>query len=288
MVTPGREEVIENIKRNVLEGKLNAKVETGDPVLSDTERREIIERYLKVRRTPLFLVKNWAAGRMADIATWSVNRKTEITGLENIKGLKGGAFITANHFNPTENTAYRLLSQKMRMGNLYVISQDTNLKMGGIFGFFMYYMNIIPISPDLSYMTKHFDSLIDEAFRRKQNILVYPEQEMWFNYRKPRPLKRGAYYYAARHGRPVIPCFTEIIEEEEMETDSFRKTRWVVHVMEPIYPDPSLSVRENSMRMQALDFEAKKAAYEKAYGKPLDYTYSDWDIAGYVPGAARG
>ena len=285
MVTPNREAVIENIKANAAARNLNDKVEVGDPVVTDEERKQILDHYLKVRRTPLFKIKNWVAGRAADVLTWKINKNTKIVGLENASGIKDGAFITTNHFNPEENTEIRLLSQKMNQGNLFVISQDTNLKMKGWFGFFMYYMDIIPVSPNRKYMTEKFDELIDEAFRRKQNILIYPEQEMWFNYRKPRPLKRGAYYYAAKHNKPILPCFTEIRETTKKETEDFYEIRYILHVLKPIYPDPEKSVHENSKEMMQQDYLEKVAAYEEAYGKKLDYTFEPWDIAGWLPGA---
>ncbi|MGN0978453.1 MAG: 1-acyl-sn-glycerol-3-phosphate acyltransferase, partial [Faecousia sp.] len=191
MVTPGREPVIENIRQAVGSGEFNAKVEVGDPTLTPQERNEILNKYRKVRKTPRFRIVNWAAGRAADVLTWILNKDTVIQGLENIQGICKGAIITSNHFNPAENTVIRLLSQKMRKGNLYIVSQDSNLKMKGVFGFFMYYMDIIPVSRDREYMTHHFETIMAEAFRRGQNVLIYPEQEMWFNYRKPRPGKRG-------------------------------------------------------------------------------------------------
>lgn len=284
MVTPNREPVIENIRRAAEAGCFHAKVEVDDPDLTPAERRQLLEKYVQVRKSPLFLVKNWIAGRMADLATWKINRNTVIHGLENLNGIKGGAFITSNHFNPDENTVIRLLSQKMKRGNLYVVSQDSNLKMKGLFGFFMYFMNIIPVSEDREYMKNHFDDLIEEAFRHKQNILIYPEQEMWFNYRKPRPPKRGAYYYAAKHKVPIISCFVEIRELEQMDTETFHRVQYVLHVLKPIFPDDSKSQRENSLAMAEIDFAQKKAAYEEAYGKPLDYSFTPWDIAGWECG----
>ena len=44
---------------------------------------------------------------------------------------------------------------------------------------------------------------------------------MWYNYRKPRPLKQGAYYYAAKNNVPIISCFTEIIDKEKKLTMNF-------------------------------------------------------------------
>lgn len=282
MVTPEREPVIENIKKNVRSGDFNAKAELGDPCLTPKERHDILKKYLKVRKTPRFRILNWAAGRAADILTWRYNRNTVITGLENIRDIHQGAIITSNHFNPIENTAIRLLSQKMKKGNLYVVSQDTNLEMKGFFGFFMYYMDIIPVSSDKEYMTRYYENMIKEAFDRGQNVLIYPEQEMWFNYRKPRPGKRGAYFYAAKFHVPVVSCFVEIKDLSEKETEHFYKTQYVLHVLKPIYPDANKSVRDNSIWMQEQDYRQKVEAYEVCYGKKLDYAFEDWDIAGWT------
>ena len=54
-----------------------------------------------------------------------------------------------------------------------------------------------------------------------------------------------------------------------------------LHVLDPIFPDPSLSARENSFRMARADYSAKVACYERVYGKPLDYAFTPWDIAGW-------
>ena len=282
MVTPNREPVIENIKRAVDQKTFNVKVEIGDPVLTVKQRNRILKHYLRVRRTKMFKLKNITAGRILDLITWKINFNSIIEGLDNIAEIKEPAIITTNHFNPAENTIIRRLSQKLKRGNLYVVSQDSNLRMGGFFGFFMYYMDIIPVSKDKEYMTQNFDKLIVEAISKGQNILIYPEEEMWFNYRKPRPGKRGAYYYAAKHGIPIISCFTEIRELGKMETKDFHKVQYVLHVLKPIYPDSRRPVREDSIRMQELDYRQKVAAYEAVYGKKLTYEFHNWDIAGWA------
>ena len=281
ILTPKREVVIQNIQAAANEGRLNDKVEVDDAVYTDQQRRDVLEKYMKARHTFLFHLKNWLAGRILDVITWVINRHTTIIGIDNIRQIRGSCIITSNHFNPDENTAIRLLSQKMKKGNLYIVSQDTNLAMKGMFGFFAKYVDIIPISPDYRYMATEFDRLIDEAVKRRQNILIYPEMEMWYNYRKPRPCKRGAYYYAAKHHLPVLPCFVEIREFPKKRGQSFYDTRLILHVLKPIYADPNKSIRENSISMSRIDYEQKKEAYEKAYGKPLNYEFEPWDIAGW-------
>lgn len=283
MIAPNREEVIKNIKSSCDQKQFHNKVETGDPVYTNEERRYMLKKYMRVRKSPYFKILNWIAGRTLDLITWYWNRNTEIQGLENLSNLHQSAIITSNHFNPSENTVIRLLSQKLKRGNLHIVSQDTNLAMTGLLGFYMNYVDIIPISPNRKYMKNDFPNLMSEALQKGQNILIYPEEEMWFNYRKPRPLKRGAYYYASILQAPIISCFVEIVDLPQWEKEHFHRVKYILHVLPVIYPDKSLSNREDSKKMMEIDYRQKKEAYEKAYGKKLDYTFSNWDIAGWSP-----
>jgi len=81
---------------------------------------------------------------------------------------------------------------------------------------------------------------------------------------------------------PIISCFTEIIDENEMDNYEFKKVKYVLHVLAPIYPDKEKTVKENTKIMMNKDFEQKKEAYEKAYGKKLDYQFEKDDIAGFI------
>ena len=217
------------------------------------------------------------------MVTWSENRDTEIEGIENIAEIKSGAIITSNHFNPLDNTVVRKFTKKIGKSRLYIVSQETNLAMKGIIGFIMNYADIIPISSDNTYMRSKFLSMVEDIISKNQFILIYPEQEMWFNYRKPRPLKRGAYYYAAKFNVPIISCFVEIKNIGKKENKEFYKSKYVMHVLKPIYPDASKSIRENSIMMMNKDYEQKVEAYEKAYGKKIQYDFAYDDIAGWIP-----
>ncbi len=287
IILPGRAEVIENIKTCAENGEFNRKVEVGDPVFDSEKRQKVLARYFHKHKSPWFKVCNFVARRMLDVITRVWNRDTQIVGMKNLKGIKTGAIITSNHFNPSENTVIRYMAMKRHRRNIAIVSQDTNLGMTGLFGFFTNNIDIIPICANKSYMENHFGRLIQETLAQKRFILIYPEQEMWFNYRKPRPGKRGAYYYAAKNNVPVISCFVEIQELPEMQTEEFHKIEYTLHVLKTIYPDPTKSVRENSVAMMEIDYQQKKAAYEEAYGKPLTYEFTPWDIAGWVPEEER-
>ena len=136
--------------------------------------------------------------------------------------------ITSNHFSQLENTVIRHLTNTFGRRKLGIISQTSNFAMTGIIGYIMNYADTIPISTDPRYLARDFLSVLKERLvDKKHAILLYPEQEMWFNYRKPRPPKKGAYYYAAKLNVPVLSCFVEVIDTDKDASEQFKKVRYV-------------------------------------------------------------
>lgn len=277
-----KEKVIENIKEAVKKGEFNSKVEVDDPNLTGKEKSDVTKRYLKKYKSWGYRVCNVGARAIADTVTKAVNRDMPIYGMENIEGIKSGAIVTSNHFNPIDNTAVRMTVNKAGHRRLFIVSQDTNFAMKGFVGFLMNHEDVLPIINSSVYMKEIFPDILKTLIAKKEFILIYPEQEMWFNYRKPRPPKRGAYYYAALNNVPIVSCFVEIRELPEKDNDEFYKTKYIMHVLKTIYPDKELSVRENSKIMMETDYRQKVEAYEKAYGKKLTYDFEDDDIAGLI------
>ena len=280
IIGDNKDAVIENIKNAVELGEFNKKVEVNDPNLSDEQRDEIIDKYLSRRKKITYRLNNRTARLIADTVSWSENRVTQIEGLENIEGINTGAIITSNHFNPLDSLIIRKLVRKAGKRHLYIVAQESNLAMTGLVGYMMNYTDIIPISRKISYMKHEFSDIIEEKINKKQFVLIYPEQEMWFNYKKPRPPKPGAYYYAAKNNVPIISCFVELVDTDEEETEEFNKVKYILHVLPTIYPDKEKTPKENSKIMMEIDYNQKKEAYEKAYNKKLDYSFDYEDIAG--------
>ncbi len=277
-----KDRVIDNIIEAVKRGDLNCKVEVDDPDLTVRQKSRLVSYYLKHFRRPRYRCSNICARAIIDTATKMMNRNTRIEGMENISGIRGGAIVTSNHFNPLDNTVVRYTANKAGYKRMFIVSQETNLAMKGFVGFLMNHADIIPIMNSKKYMNEYFGEIIRQKLADKHLVLIYPEQEMWFNYRKPRPPKRGAYYYAAVNKVPVISCFVEIQVLPELETEQFYKTQYVMHVLPPIYPDPEKSDRENSKIMMETDYRQKVEAYEQAYGEKLSYDFENKDIAGWT------
>ncbi len=277
-----RKLVIKNIKDCAESGQFHNKVEPGDPCLSAEQSRAITSSYMENRKQLSFKFQTFLAVTVAKIATKIINKKTEIVGLEKIPKDLGGVLITSNHFSPLENTIIRHLMGTLKRKKLGIISQTSNFAMKGFIGYLMNYADTIPISTDPRYLARDFLSILKEKLvEKKDAVLLYPEQEMWFNYRKPRPPKGGAYFYAAKLNIPIISCFVEIVDLDENENDEFRKVKYVLHILDVIYPDQSKTVKENTESLAVIDYELKKGCYEAVYGKKLSYEFENSDIAGW-------
>lgn len=277
-----RRAVIENIRTCAENGDFHSKVELGDPVLSAEQNRNITDAYLENRKRLTFKLKTAIAVTMAQIATRMINKNTEIVGLEKIPQNLGGVLITSNHFSPVENTVIRHLTNTLGRRRLNIISQTSNFAMPGVIGFLMNYADTIPISNEPRYLARDFLSVLKEKLvLRKEAVLLYPEQEMWFNYRKPRPPKGGAYFFAAKLNVPIISCFVEIVDTPKDDTPEFRQVKYILHVLDVLLPDAEKSVRENTEILSERDYALKKACYETVYGKKLTYTFESSDIAGW-------
>ena len=282
IIGDNRKAVIENIKLCAESGEFHNKVELNDPVLTAEQSKKITENYIENRKQPAFKAKTALGVTLAKSAAKIVNKNTVITGLEKIPENLGGCLITSNHFSPLENTVIRYLTNTLGRKRLGIISQTSNFAMTGIVGFLMNYADTIPISSEPHYLAKDFPAILKERLiDKKDAVLLYPEQEMWFNYRKPRPPKNGAYFYAAKLNVPIVSCFVEIIDLNKDDNSEFKKVKYVLHILDVLYPDKNKTVRENTDYLALTDYSLKKACYERVYGKKLTYMFEDGDIAGW-------
>ncbi|MBO6232581.1 MAG: 1-acyl-sn-glycerol-3-phosphate acyltransferase [Clostridia bacterium] len=273
--------VIENIKKYVEQGKFNSKVEVGDHIVTEEERNTIVMGFDTLRENKKNIAKRATARKLANKFTKIFNKNTQIIGMENVQSLEGGAIITANHFHPTDSTAIRHLTNELdRTSKLDIVIEEENLFMKE-FSLLMNYCNTIPLSKSDTYMKKKFFPAIKKFLNKNHWILIFPEEEMWYNYKKPRPGKIGAYHLAVKYNVPIIPTFTAMYERpKEFDDDGFNKVDFKLYVMEPLYPDMNLPLKQRKQELMKKDYELKVKAYEKAYGKKLDYKFEDWDIAG--------
>lgn len=197
----------------------------------------------------------------------------EVDGLENVSAVKGGAIVTCNHFNLRDNYAvYRAmkpaLKKRQRLWKVIKECNYTNFK--GPVRLMMRHGNTLPLSSSTETM-KEFYRGISKLLSRGEKILIYPEQAMWWNYRKPRPLKLGAFKIATNNNVPIIPVFITMKDSKIIDDDGFPVQEYYVHFLPAIYQKDNLSKRENAKLMCEQNYNMWVATYEKFYNKKLKY-----------------
>ena len=275
-----KQNVIENIKQAIFDNDLNRKVEEGDASLSEEEEQKYIERFYNARKKKSFRLKQMAMRKLENAQIKAYDKLITISGAENLPS-NGRFIITSNHFNPLDNLCVKKLIREHYNTRPAIVIQAGNLAAGGVIGELFNYLDHIPVCKSASYIRGEFLDKMKETLDAGQPVLIYPEEEMWFNYRKPRPNKRGAFYFASELKCPIVPCFVEIKDTNRPDNDEFFESEYIINVLPPIYPDSAKNTRQNSIEMCQKDYEAKKKAYEKAYGKELKYDFDKSDIANF-------
>ena len=196
----------------------------------------------------------------------------EIRGIENFTSVEGGKIITCNHFSVCDNYAVwmairdhvgdKLLYKVIREGNY------TNPPTG--FGLFMRHCNTLPLSSQASTMKK-FLKAVKTLLCRGETILIYPEQSMWWNYRKPKPLQDGAFAMALMNKTPIVPFFITMEDSDVLDSDGFFVQEYTIHILPAIYPDPTLPSATAKEKMKKQNYESWVKVYEEFYKIPLTY-----------------
>ncbi len=235
-------------------------------------------------------LKNFVATSIAEMFYFNSVRKNKIiikdvTGLENLENLTTGGIITSNHFNPFEVFSVEKVFRKSKQGKkhkIYAVIREGNYtNFPGLYGFIFRNCDTLPLSSNHQTMRKFYDA-VETILNKGDFILIYPEQSMWWNYQKPKPLKNGAYRFAVKHNVPIIPFFITTKESEYLDDAGFPVLEYYIHIEKPIYKDDALSDRENIQNMKVKNFNVWKNIYEEFYNKPLSYECDDEMLPDYI------
>lgn len=117
---------------------------------------------------------------------------------------------------------------------------------------------------------KPFSEMLEYAKSKKSVIHIYPEKSMWIGYKKPRPYKDGAFYYADALDLPVVPVLYCYCKPNFLRR-TLHLPKIKIRICDPVYADKTLKPRERRKDMNARAFAELKAVYEAHYGIPLEY-----------------
>ncbi len=237
-----------------------------------------IDDYVYIKRGP----KNWVKRKFYTALFKAYSKKinkifnTQVVGKENKKGVKG-AIVTCNHISYFDS-----LVARTGIGfDSYFIADEFN-NFPGFMGELARNVGYLPVSSDHKIMRKLNDALEIVLTKKKKKVLIYPEQSMWRDYEKPRPLKNGAYHYAVKFNVPILPLFITLSPSGVTENGRERKN-FTLHILPPIYPKENLSNKENLDYLKAENFRLWKECYEQTYNKKLVYTTIDQSKLNFLP-----
>ena len=266
--------VVKKIEEYEREGKFDLDVEDDPPTkpllpedidylrrgLADKVRTKIA--HVKAMKFLNFIIKN----KMMIIK--------DIKGAENLRDLESGAVLTCNHFNAFDSFAMQMayMASGHKKRKLYrVIREGNYTSFPGFYGYLMRNFYTLPLSSNRKTMQK-FIQATDKLLSDGNFVLVYPEQSMWWNYRKPKPLKSGAYRFSVKNNVPVVPCFITMNDSEIMGEDGYFVQEYTIHIGKPIYPDSALAYKDNIDMLMNENSRVWKEIYEREYNMPLEYT----------------
>ncbi len=262
--------ILEKIKQYEEAGRFDEDVEEDppSPVLNPEDIDYLHKGFIgNCKRRIAFAAAYGFFNKMEKNRDIVVNRAE---GLEHLAGVEG-AVITCNHFNPMDSfIMQRVFDDSKHPKRLYrVIREGNYTNFPGFYGFLMRNCNTLPLSSNLQTMKK-FLTAVRQVLSEGNCILIYPEQSMWWNYRKPKPMKSGAFDMAVKNNVPVVPCFITMRDTDKLGADGFPVQEHTPHLGAPIWPDLSLPkpVAKEKLRQQTEQFCCQ--VYEKAYGVPMD------------------
>ena len=276
-----RLEVLKKIEKLEKEGNFDIDAEDDPPTIVLTP--ENID-YLRIKATSK--IKRVFANKVGEkfLDDLLKNNKLiikQINGIENLSKVTTGAVVTCNHFNPfdcfTIEKAFRLSGQIENKKLYKVIREGNYTNFPGLYGFLFRNCDTLPLSSNKRTMVE-FMKAVDTILQRGDFILIYPEQSLWWNYRKPKPLKHGAFKLASRNNVPIIPIFITMQDSSIIGDDGFPVQEYIVNIKDPIYPDRNLKEKENEENMLNQNFEIWKKIYEDFYKIPLEYTTKKEEI----------
>lgn len=273
--------ILNKIKEFEKEGKFDHDAE-NDPPTIPLEADDI--DYLRKKGTSKIKAKVANALALSFFKKMIKNEKIVIKGINGVENIQKldldkGAIITCNHFNPFDVFTVETVIRKFTKQRMYKVIREGNYtNFPGFYGFLMRNCYTLPLSKNQSTMEKFVKS-VSKILKNGDYILIYPEQSLWWNYRKPKPLKPGAFKLATQNDVPILPVFITMEDTDKLDDDGFPVQAYTVNIGEPIYPKENLNLKENTDYMKDKNFEIWKNIYENFYKTPLKYTTEEQETS---------
>lgn len=131
-------------------------------------------------------------------------------------------------------------------------------------------LGVIPVPTGMDGL-KEFAAAVDYCHLKGENVAIYPEAHIWPYYTGLRPFTATSFRYPVKDGAPAVAFFTAFKKPKGL-FHFFRKTKIVVYVSNPIYPDKTLSLKKAQLKLRDDVYDFFKDCSQK---------YSDFEYIRY-------
>ena len=184
----------------------------------------------------------------------------KIENKKNLKGIKTGAVVVANHVHIMDMTM--LLTRVAFPHKFYILADKSSFQIP-VVRRLVGPLGAIPIADTLDGKRKCF-AYIDKLLKKNKKIIFFSEGSMWPYYPKLRPFKDGAFKFASKNNVPVIPISVTFRKPKGIYKLYKKKPLVTITVLEPVYSKEELNEIENRIHLKNITFNRiEKSITEK-------------------------
>ena len=116
-----------------------------------------------------------------------------------------------------------------------------------------------------------FMRAMNTVLQRGDFVLIYPEESLWPGYKKPKPLKNGAFYFAVKNNVPIIPIFITMEGSGVKDENGNEIPDYTINIGKSISQNADKTSKENIEEMKNQNYDFCKKVYEDFYKTSLIY-----------------
>jgi len=211
----------------------------------------------------------------------------KVEGRKNLKAnkevIKNGLITVCNHVHMWD---FLGILASIKPYHPYHLSWDKNVR--GENGKLIRLIGGIPIPVNDLRGSYAFTKQVKEMIESGGLLHLYPEGSMWEYYAKIRPFKEGAFFFAYKTGRPVLPLAYSYRKPGFIRAKIFKQiATFTLHIGTPIYPnmdlpkdeaikDLAIRVHEAMVELAQIEDNLYPALYDNS--QRIDYYTSEYGI----------
>jgi 1,2-diacylglycerol 3-alpha-glucosyltransferase len=180
----------------------------------------------------------------------------KVQGKENLELLddEGGVSIM-NHIHNMDSSmaAVALFPKEVKF-----VSSSANFRLP-VIGETLKLLGVIP-TPDTLSLAKDFVGTVQNELKKNKMVHFFPEGFLLKNFNGLREFKNGAFYFAIKEKKPVLPMAIRLVKSRKGKQRWFvGKPRYFIFIGEPLYPNPELPNNEAIEDLKTRSYNSVKS-----------------------------